>query len=92
MSGSCYILPPDSEYYSHDSFASIQEKLKIIECNEFCVSGDLNARFGTTIREFVRHTEALNQEKVFYPVLPDDVRVPSENPFTLLNICKKEKG
>ncbi len=25
--GFCYIPPPDSEYFSHDSFASIQEKI-----------------------------------------------------------------
>ena len=63
--GSCCIPPPDSEYYSRDSFASIQEKLKTSECNEFCITGDLNARFGTSIRELARHTEVQNQEKSY---------------------------
>ena len=45
--GFCYIPPSDSEYYSHYSFAAIQEKLKTsVTCHEFCIIGDMNSKFG----------------------------------------------
>ena len=86
--GFCYIPPPDSEYYSHDSFASIQEKIKTSECQEVCITGDLNARFGLKVRDLLKTLEVPNRDYFSYPIVADDVRVPSENASILLNICK----
>ena len=71
--GICYIPPPDSEYYSHESFASIQEKLKTTECKEYCVVGDMNTRFGTFVRELPSAVDVPNCDSVSYPFIPDDV-------------------
>lgn len=40
-----YIAPSGSEYYSHDSFASIREKIKMLELEhqEVCIAGDMTA-------------------------------------------------
>lgn len=87
--GFCYIPPPDSEYYSHELFTSIQEKLKASECQEYCVMGDMNARFGASVRELLSSVEVPNCDSVSYPVIPDNVHVPSENAFILSSICQE---
>lgn len=89
--GFVYIPPSDSEYYSHDSFASIQEKLRTSDSEEFCIIGDLNARFGTCIRDLPRDIGIQNHENYTYPVLPDDVRAPNENASILSSICEEPK-
>ena len=47
--GFCYIPPYDSEYFSHQSFATIQEKVSGNGYNHV-ITGDLNYRFGTYAR------------------------------------------
>ncbi len=52
LMGSCYIPPCDSPYYSHASFAAIQEKLLLSDMsNGYLVIGDMNCRFGGSVRD-----------------------------------------
>lgn len=45
--GFYYIPPSVSLYYSHDSYAAVQEKLKSEYIrNGYIIIGDMNARFG----------------------------------------------
>ncbi len=45
LMGSCYIPPCDSPYYSHASFAAIQEKFLLSDMsNGYLVIGDMNCR------------------------------------------------
>ncbi len=50
--------------------------------------GDLNARFGLKVRDLLKNVEIQNRDYFSYPTVADDVRVPSENAFIMLNICK----
>ena len=50
--GFCYIPPSDSQYYSYDSFAAIQGRLKSkYMCNGYVIIGDINTRFGKSVKE-----------------------------------------
>ncbi len=52
MFGFCYILPSDSQHYSHESFAVIQEKLSSSDTGkDYVIMGDMNARLGTSVRD-----------------------------------------
>ena len=52
LMGFCYIPPCDSPYYSHASFAAIQEKIISSNMtNGFIVIGDMNCRFGGLVRD-----------------------------------------
>ena len=75
--GFCYIPPPDSEHYSHDTFVSIPEKIKTSECQEVCITGDLNTRFGSKV-DPLKNVEIPNRDYLSYPTLADDVLVLRE--------------
>ena len=48
----CYIPPADSQYYSHESFSAIQEKICSNYTHPECLFiGDMNTRFGRLARE-----------------------------------------
>ena len=48
--GCCYVPPSDSLYFSHDSFASIQDKILSNEGNnKYVIIGDCNSRFGNIV-------------------------------------------
>ena len=50
--GFCYITPADSQYYSHESFLAIQEKICSNYTHPECLFiGDMNTRFGRLARE-----------------------------------------
>ena len=55
--------------------------------NAFCVIGDLNARFGTLVRELPERVKLPDGSNYSYPYLPDDVRLPNDNALILSNIC-----
>ena len=86
--GFCYVPPFESQYYSHASFASIQEKLKS-SCNvdKFVVIGDMNARFGEFVRNMIDFLEIPNGCLYSYPEIPDPVHYPTENAYVLSTIC-----
>lgn len=88
MFGFSYIPPNDSQYYSHEAFAVIQEKVKYKHtCNGYLITGDMNARFGTTLREILSLIERLNTEEYSYLKIKDDVAVANENAKLLSSIC-----
>lgn len=91
MFGFCYIPPQDSEYYSHYSFAAIQEKIKVNPNLSFCVVGDLNARLGKRVRELPRLADFPDAASYTYPILPDDVPLPNDNATILSALCIEEK-
>ena len=62
MFGFCYVPPFESQYFSHTSFVSIQEKLKCeYLVDKFVLLGDMNARFGHFVREIVNFMELSDQ-------------------------------
>ena len=87
--GCCYVPPSDSPYFSLASFSSIQAKIKMSEYyHKGCVIiGDLNARFGSTVRELPVCIDAPN---ISYPDLPDPVRVANDNANAMFGICVEE--
>ena len=88
----CYIPPADSMYYSHVSFAKIQEKLQTCTTSVECVIiGDMNTRFGTLAKELPNMVGLPMCDNFSYPVIPDDVNVPNDNAFILSSICRESK-
>ncbi len=41
--GACYITPPDSPYFSHQSFSDIQEQISATD-DKVIILGDMNSR------------------------------------------------
>ena len=46
----CYIPPHDSEYFTQQSFAAIQERVNDGDC-QYIIMGDLNCKFGKYVCE-----------------------------------------
>ena len=86
--GFCYIPPCDSPFYSHDLFAAIQEKLgsRFMQ-NGYIIIGDMNARFGRSVRDLLTAMDLPNIKDVSYPAIPDDIMVPNDNAELLSSIC-----
>ena len=91
MFGFCYIPPQDSEYYSHHSFAKVQEKMKANPTLSLCVIGDLNARLGKCVSELPRLACIPHAHPYTYPVLADNVTTQNENATILSALCIDEK-
>ena len=86
--GFCYIPPCDSRYYSCDSFSSIQEKLNSrFVPNGYVIIGDMNARFGKSVRELLMLIELPNVDELSYPELHDNINTPNDNAELLSTIC-----
>lgn len=49
--GFCYIPPPDSQYYSLSAFSYIEEKLNEFMPIGYVLIGDVNARFGKSVKD-----------------------------------------
>lgn len=63
--GFCYILPCDSPYYSHSSFASIREKLfSDYMSNGYILIGDMNGRFEKSVRDLLAHIQPSNPNQL----------------------------
>lgn len=88
----CYIPPSDSPYFSHDSFASIQDKV-IENGNEkkYVIIGDLNARFGEFVRELPMRAELPDYYDYSYPRIPDHVDRLNDNAYVLATLCIDHK-
>lgn len=85
----CYVPLSDSKYYSDVSFASLQGKLNTASlANEFCIIGDLHARFGD-FRDVPKLAELPNNSLYSYSSLPDTVRNPNDCSYNLSTICKE---
>lgn len=91
MFGFCYVPPCDSQYYSHDAFVAIQER---IMCNYmrngYIILGDMNARFGRAVRELAKLYELPNMT-ISYPDIEDDVARMNDNAEFLSTICLENK-
>ena len=86
MFGFCYIPPQDSEYFTHQSFAAIQEKISDGDC-QYVIMGDLNCRFGNYLRDLPVRSEIPHAHTYEYPFLPDCVNTPNDNAYVLSTIC-----
>ena len=88
MFGFCYIPPTDSPYFSHQSFVALHEKK--LNCNnstKFCIIGDLNARFGNSVRNISLQSSNSDIKECMYPHLPDDISTPNDNAYLLSTVC-----
>ena len=68
MLGFCYVPPSDSPYYDPSSFSSIQEKVKSYEEQGMSVAllGDINARFGGSVRDIPRSANIPDAHRYTY--------------------------
>ena len=85
--GCCYVPPPDSPYYDQTSFSSMQAKIKENRQNKCLIIGDINTRFGITVRDLPMCLEA---QHLSYPDIPDPVRSANDNAIALFGICVEE--
>lgn len=80
--------PSDSPYYNHFCFSAIQEKIRSSGSDkEFVIIGDLNSRFGLSVRNLTVKSEIPDSHLYAYPLLPDDVSVANDNAYILGTIC-----
>ncbi len=69
--GFCYIPPCDSPYYSHGLLASIEVKVNSRYMHKgYFIVGDMNARFGNSVRQLLSLTEIPDVSNV----VPSDPR------------------
>ncbi len=85
--GFCYVPPSDSPYFTHYSFAAIHERIVDSECSGVVIMGDMNTRFGASVRDILR--DDLRVHDTFtYPLIPDEVTNPNDNAFVVSTMCK----
>ena len=86
--GFCYIPPSDSTYFTHQSFVTLHEKMIDYKGNtKFCVIGDMNARFGTSVRSIPLRSSSPNMHVYTYPNIPDATASPNDNAYILSTLC-----
>ena len=86
--GFCYVPPTDSQYFNHQSFVAIHEKLLDYKGNtKFFIIGDLNARFGSSVRNISLQSKCPDIKECLYPYIPDDVSGPNDNAYLLSTVC-----
>lgn len=91
MFGFCYVPPCESQYYSHDAFATIQEKIMSNHMrNGYIIMGDLNARFGRGVRELAQLYE-LPDVTISYPIIEDDIARMNDNAELMATICLENR-
>ncbi len=91
--GICYIPPSDSQYFNPYSFSFIQEKLRKSEEEglKTIILGDMNSRFGTSVRNLPMRAGIPYCDMYSYPVIPDLVDRPSHNADILADVCVDNK-
>ena len=88
MFGFCYVPPADSEYFTHQSFVALHDKMIDSKGNtKFCIVGDLNARFGTFVRNMLALSNIPDVGMYEYPIIPDEISTPNNNAYILSNLC-----
>ena len=88
MFGFCYVPPADSQYFSHQSFIALNGKMLDYKSDlKFCNIGDLNARFGASIRDIPLRSTLPDINNCTYPNIPDNVPSPNDNAYILSTIC-----
>ena len=90
--GFVYIPPSDSPYFNPVLISAIQEKIKTANFNtEFVILGDMNARFGASIRDWIACVDVPDIHSYTYPVINDTVRVPNDNALAISSLCVELK-
>ena len=88
MFGFCYVPPTDSSYFTHESFVNLHEKMTDFRGNsKFCIIGDLNARFGASVRNIPLRCSIPGLDECIYPNIPDNVNSPNDNAYFLSTLC-----
>ena len=85
--GFCYVPPSDSPYFTHYSFAAIHERIVDSESSSVIIIGDLNTRFGASVRNVLRNDPSVS-DAFTYPIIPDNVVNPNDNALVLSTLCK----
>jgi len=92
MFGACYIPPSDSTYFTPQTFANLHEKMSDYNENiEFLILGDMNARFGSSVRNIPLRSTTPDISLCTYPSIPDDIQSPNNNSFLLSSLCVDNK-
>ena len=84
--GFIYIPPRDSIYHSDVLIGAIQEKIKVKQDKSLVLIGDINARFGTSVRN-IKYDLSAPSNVVSYPSIPDPVPHPNYNGSLFLSLC-----
>lgn len=86
--GFCYIPPSDSPYYSHAAVSCIQEKiLHNYRCNRYVIMGDMNARFGRSVRDLPTQSDSAVSSHLSYPVINEEINNINSNEKLLSSLC-----
>ena len=54
---------------------------------DFCIIGDMNARFGSSVRNIPLRSSTPGIVECTYPIIPDDVPLLNDNSYLLSNLC-----
>ncbi len=90
MFGFCYVPPYDSEYFNHQSFAAIQEKIIDGGC-KCIIMGNMNSRFGQYVSELPARIGVPNADMYTYVNITERIRHPNDNAYVLSTICIDNK-
>ena len=84
----CYIPPTDSTYYNHNLFSNLHLKMSDYKnYKNVCIIGDLNARFGNSVRNIPSSSNNPDIQSCSYPNIPDDITSPNDSAYLLSSIC-----
>ncbi len=83
--------PADSRLFDPTQFSGIQDKVKSTDNNtKVVILGDMNTRFGTSVRDIPASMELRDAAQYMYPRVPDPVSAPNVNAVTMATICSQE--
>ena len=75
-------------YFNPAQFSAIQERIKTADDDtEFIIIGDMNARFGESVRGLPGRIDEADTLRYTYPHIPDTVTYPNDNANILTTIC-----
>ena len=84
----CYVPPTNSTYFSHNLFSNIHDKMSDYKSyKNVCIIGDLNARFGNSVRNIPSRSTNIDIQSCSYPSIPDDITSPNDSAYILSSIC-----
>ena len=89
--GFVYVPPHDSPYFSPTQFGAVQERIKAAKPGtKFVIMGDMNTRFGESVRSLPCSLGVPQAHLYTYPHIPDPVRYANDNARTLASLCSNE--
>ena len=82
------VPPSDSQYYCYDLFAAVRNKLSNPYCDtQHVITGDMNTRFGSAVRNILQEIEIPSKTRFSYPVIADDVNTANDNADIMSTLC-----